>query len=179
MNLLLDTNSTKIIALDDGESNYLPAAGIAPIAADVYWYLDGDDPRGARFFGRVAIGETVKIPYSPLESDAEPRIIAIPVAPDGLRGFSDLRDGVPVEIPFARMVDTYAVNFGDGAATSFTITHNLESDDLQVEFRLAAGTKESVSGIVWAPDATDPLNKIGLTTTVVPALNELRVIIKK
>ena len=82
-------------------------------------------------------------------------------------------------VPFRGIADTYATNFGDGVATSFTIEHGLNSADLQVEFRYAAGTKESVSGIIWAPDGVDPLNKIVLTTTVVPALNELRVIIKK
>lgn len=177
MEILLDTNSAKVIPLDDGVSSYFPAPGIDPIAADIYWYLDGEDPRAARFFGRVAVGETVRIPYTPLTTDAQPRVIAVPVAPDGLRGVADLRDATPVDIPFAPLVDAYATNFGDGSATSFTITHDLNSDDLQVEFRLASGTKQSVGGIVWQPDG---LNAITVNTApVVPATDELRVIIKK
>lgn len=90
---------------------------------------------------------------------------------------SNVPNTVPIAIPGGAAA--FAANFGDGAATSFTITHNLGSEDLVVGFRLASGTKESVAGVLWQPDATDPANKITVTTTFVPTLNQLRAVILK
>lgn len=86
---------------------------------------------------------------------------------------------VPGTVPVAIPGTSFAATFGDGINTEYTITHNLDSEDLFASFRLAAGTKESVAGVIWKPDPSDPANKIIVTTTVVPTLNQLRVVIKK
>ena len=87
----------------------------------------------------------------------------------------------PASVPNSVLVavSSFAANFGDGVSTTFTITHGLNSEDLFAAFRLTSGTKESVAGIAWRPDTDDPANKIVISTTFVPTLNQLRVVLKK
>lgn len=99
----LNTNSSKVIALDDGAANYYPTSGIDPTTVDLYWHYPDEDPRAARFIGRAAIGENIIVPYNPVV-DADPIVLAVPVAPDGLRAVSDLRDAQRLIIAFKREV---------------------------------------------------------------------------
>lgn len=167
-----------IIVADDPAQTTYPTGNIEPIAIEVM-VKDSADPQAAwRLHARYAPTAMGSLPLALLE-DRTIKIATVSIAPDGTRSVSEINHAPQTDVNYVAPVNAYATNFGDGSATSFTITHGLESDDLQVEFRLAAGTKESVSGIVWQPDAVDPLSKIVLATTVVPGVNELRVIIKK
>lgn len=166
-----------VVAADIYQSSY-PTGTVTPVALEVA-VKDSDDAMGAwRVVGQFA---PTAQPFIPLKFDGEKdfEFAVVAIAPDGTRSASEISHAPQTMVSYSQMIDTYATDFGDGSSTSFTITHGLGSQDLQVEFRYAAGTKESVSGIIWQPDATDPDNKIVLTTTVVPATNELRVIIKK
>lgn len=82
--------------------------------------------------------------------------------------------GSPLAVDTATVVRKYATTIGDGAATSFTITHNLNTRDVTVSVYLAAGTFEEVE--VDVRHAT--VNTVTIIFTgVVPANNEYRVVV--
>lgn len=180
LDIVIDERAySDIVISDDPFASFYPDPSVPPARGHVYAIVTGLDASVQRIYlGAFTRGQQIVYPITPIANQNVTFAVDAEAA-DGTREFSRIRDGLKVTALQTINVNDYATNFGDGAATSFTITHNLGTDDLQVEFRYAAGTKESVNGIVWAPDGTDPDNKIVLTTTVVPALNELRVIIKK
>lgn len=67
----------------------------------------------------------------------------------------------------------YAVTIGDTSTTQFTITHGLNSEDVSVAIRYAAGTKEAVITSWRVIDATS----VRVDFAVAPASNEFRVIV--
>lgn len=75
--------------------------------------------------------------------------------------------------PWARR--PFEADFGDGSATSFTITHNLNSLDVQVQIRETGGSRRLVSAEVQATT----VNSVTILTDTVPAVNALRAVIRK
>lgn len=68
----------------------------------------------------------------------------------------------------------YAVNIGDGTATSFTVTHNLNTKDVTIEL-----TEVSTGETVYADTARPTVNTITVAFAVAPTTAQYRVIIKK
>lgn len=73
-------------------------------------------------------------------------------------------------------IKRFGTTIGDGTATSFTVTHNLGSDDVSVEVYKTTGNKEKVWCDIERPNANSIVIK---TAPTVPALNSLRVVIKR
>lgn len=169
-----------LYARDSVRPRFYPAA-TNPTAWVEVWAHDADMPatfQDATLIGTFPPGGSGVLEFNPVQD--RPKILrAIAFSAAGVPSVRYLDDAPAITVLFSRTDSQYATNFGDGSSTSFTITHDLDSDDLQVEFRLASGTKRSVGGIVWEPEPGDPLNKIVLTTTVAPATDELRVMIRK
>lgn len=74
----------------------------------------------------------------------------------------------------SKIVNGYAETLGDGTETSFSITHNLNSNDIIVNiYKLSTG--ESVQCDVLRTS----VNEISVDATPAPASNDLRVLIQK
>nr|WP_309101688.1 hypothetical protein [Fredinandcohnia onubensis] len=69
--------------------------------------------------------------------------------------------------------DKYAVNIGNGTATSFTVTHNLGSQDITVTLRENASPYNVVFTDIQITDA----NNIKLLFAQAPSLNQYKVVI--
>jgi hypothetical protein len=66
----------------------------------------------------------------------------------------------------------YVTTIGDGAANSFVITHNSNTNDIIVQIRdIASGEYVDASITITSP------NTLTIETGIVPALNSLRVIV--
>lgn len=89
-------------------------------------------------------------------------------------GADDLRIVTPLKLktsPFA--AKRFAVTFGDGAATQYTITHNLNSQDAVVTIRLATGTfAEVIADVEYAT-----VNTVTVRFAVAPANNSMRAVV--
>jgi len=78
-----------------------------------------------------------------------------------------------VAIDSAVVVSKYAANVGDGSATSYTITHNLNTRDVIVSVYEASGSYAEVVCDVAHATA----NTVTLAFSVAPTLNQYRVVI--
>jgi hypothetical protein len=67
----------------------------------------------------------------------------------------------------------FAANFGDGAATSYAITHNLNTLDVWVEIYRNSGNRDTVLAEVQRTS----VNQITIVTDTAPAANAFRVVI--
>lgn len=74
---------------------------------------------------------------------------------------------------WSKAAKRYSQDFGDGSATSYAITHNLNTRDLHVQVRQTTGTFDEV---VCEIEYTT-VNQITLKFNTAPATNALRVII--
>lgn len=86
-------------------------------------------------------------------------------------GTDDLRIVTPLKLktsPFA--AKRFSVTFGDGAATQYTIAHNLNSQDAVAIVRLATGT---FAEVICDIEMTT-VNSITIRFAVAPALNSMR-----
>jgi len=79
-----------------------------------------------------------------------------------------------VAIDTAVVVSKYNANVGDGSATSYTITHNLNTRDVQVTVYESSGSYAEV--ICDVNHAT--VNTITLLFSVAPTLNQYRVVVQ-
>lgn len=79
-----------------------------------------------------------------------------------------------VAIDSAVVVSKYNANVGDGSATSYTITHNLNTRDVQVTVYESSGSYAEV--ICDVNHAT--VNTITLLFSVAPTLNQYRVVVQ-
>lgn len=68
----------------------------------------------------------------------------------------------------------FAVNIGDGTATTFTVTHNLNTKDVVVEL-----VEVSTGETVYADTARPTVNTITVTFAVAPTAAQFRVVVKK
>jgi hypothetical protein len=71
------------------------------------------------------------------------------------------------------MVQKFAANIGNGTATSFVVTHSLNTLDVDVVLRLAGSTMDYVFADVQVVDA----NSIRLLFSVAPAAGQYRVVV--
>jgi hypothetical protein len=74
--------------------------------------------------------------------------------------------------PFAKR--QFAANFGDGSASSYAITHNLNTFDVQVEVFRNSGNRDTVLLEVQRTS----VNQVTLVTDSAVASNALRVVIR-
>jgi hypothetical protein len=63
--------------------------------------------------------------------------------------------------------------FGDGAATQYTVTHNLNSADVQVEIYRTSGVQDTVLCDVDRPS----VNAVRLTFAAAPSANQFRCVV--
>lgn len=86
-------------------------------------------------------------------------------------GVDDLRIVTPLKLKTSVFAAKRAsVTFGDGAATQYTVTHNLNSQDVVVMVRLATGTFAEVICDIEPTTA----NAITVRFAAAPALNSMR-----
>ena len=79
---------------------------------------------------------------------------------------------IPVEqVPGGIGIQKYSENIGDGAATEFTITHNLGTQDVTITLRDAASPFE----VVYADIAVETENTIKVSFGAAPAAGQYRV----
>lgn len=89
-------------------------------------------------------------------------------------GADDLRFITPLKAKSASWAKKkYPQNFGDGSTTQFDITHNLNTEDVIVSIREAAGLKRGVGAAWRVIDA----NTVRVNASPAPASNALRIIV--
>lgn len=89
-------------------------------------------------------------------------------------GTDDARIVTPLKLAaWAGRKLKYAADFGDGSATQYTITHNLNTFDVQVEVFRNAGNKETV---ICDVERTS-VNAVRLTFAVAQTSNQNRVVV--
>jgi hypothetical protein len=89
-------------------------------------------------------------------------------------GTDDLRIVTPLKLktsPFSRKA--FAANFGDGSATSYTITHNLGTLDVDVNIFETGGSQRAVDAEIRRATT----NSVTILTNVAPASNALRAVV--
>jgi hypothetical protein len=87
-------------------------------------------------------------------------------------GTDDLRIVTPLKLSTSPWASRkFTANFGDGSATSFAITHNLNSFDVDVEIFRNSGNKDTVIAEVQRTS----VNAVTILTSVVPTANQYRV----
>ncbi|HYW49045.1 MAG TPA: hypothetical protein VE861_00490 [Gemmatimonadaceae bacterium] len=89
-------------------------------------------------------------------------------------GTDDLRFITPLKFATSTLrLKKFAQLFGDGSATQYTITHNLNSIDVQVEVFRATGNQDT---ILCDVDRTS-VNAVRLTFAAAPASNAFRCVV--
>lgn len=88
-------------------------------------------------------------------------------------GTDDLRAVTPLKLATTPKVKKYATSFGDGAATSYVITHNLNTDDSQVYVRETGGSKR----MVMCEIQHTSVNSVTLVFSALVATNALRAVV--
>ena len=87
-------------------------------------------------------------------------------------GVDDQRFVTPLKLAsYAGRAKRYSQTFGDGSATSYAITHNLGTEDVQVYVRETGGSKRMVIAEVQHTNT----NAVTIITDSAPASNSLRV----
>lgn len=86
-------------------------------------------------------------------------------------GISVSADAVAVDT--AVVVRKYAATIGDGAATSYTVTHNLNNQDVITQIREVA-----TNNVVEADIQNNGVNTVVITFAVAPANNSIRVVVQ-
>lgn len=87
-------------------------------------------------------------------------------------GTDDARIVTPLKLAtYANRAKRFSSTIGDGAATSYTVTHNLGTDDCEVYVREAGGSKRVV--ITEVQDTS--VNSVTVLFSAAPALNSMRV----
>jgi hypothetical protein len=91
-------------------------------------------------------------------------------------GTDDLRIITPLKLKTTldNRTGGYAVNIGDGTATTFTVTHNLNTKDVTVEL-IEVSTGETV----YADTTRPTVNTLSIVFAVAPTAAQYRVIVKK
>lgn len=86
-------------------------------------------------------------------------------------GTDDARMVTPLKLAtYAQRAKRFSADFGDGSATSYVITHNLNTLDVEVYVRETAGTKRQV----FAEVQHTSVNSVTILTDVAPTANALR-----
>jgi hypothetical protein len=89
-------------------------------------------------------------------------------------GTDDARFVTPAKLAaWAGRLRKFSQTFGDGTATQYTITHNLNSEDVHVEVHRTSGNKDTV---ITDVDRTS-VNAVRLTFAAAPAANAFRCVV--
>jgi hypothetical protein len=111
---------------------------------------------------------------SPSATETTAGIAEIATQAETDTGSDDLRFVTPLKLAtYSGRAKRYAVNFGDGSATSYTITHNLNTLDVDVFIRETGGNQRQVDAEVRSTS----VNAVTILTNAAPALNALRAVV--
>lgn len=140
------------------------------VNADTAWVLTTDDPivvgTTALAFAQFGGGGTPYTAGNGLQLISSQ--FSVVAAPGG--GLTVTGSGVSLD--FTKAVGKYAANIGDGAATTFTISHNLGSSDVIVSLR------ENSSGVISLIGVTVvDANTVRMTFPTAPAAGQYRVVV--
>jgi hypothetical protein len=109
-------------------------------------------------------------------SEASAGIMELATQAEVDAGADDARSVTALKLktsPYAHR--SFVANFGDAAATSFNIDHNLNTYDVQVEIVKTGGNRDTVICDVQRTT----VNRVVVTASPAPALNALRALIIK
>jgi hypothetical protein len=112
---------------------------------------------------------------SPPASETTPGIIEIATQAETDAGTDDVRALTPLKLassPFA--AKKFAANIGDGSATSYVVTHNLNTRDVRVEVIRNSGNYDTVLAEVQRTS----VNAVTIIFDTAPASNAYRVLIQ-
>lgn len=111
---------------------------------------------------------------TPAASETTAGILEIATQGETDAGTDDATAITPLKLAtYSGRAKRYATTFGDGAATSYIITHNLNTADVNVLIKETGGSKRQVEAEVRETSA----NSITLLFNVAPAINALRVVV--
>ena len=111
---------------------------------------------------------------APSASETTAGVIEIATQGETDTGTDDARAVTPLKLAtYANRKLKYAANFGDGAATQYTITHNLNTRDVTVEVMTNSGNYDTV---ICDVERTS-VNAVRLTFAVAPTSNQYRVVV--
>lgn len=147
---LVPVNEGTDAGLSFRQTTVNPTLGVSPIL----WVV----------FGTVAPAAT--------ESTAGIAEIATQAEVDA--GTDDQRFVTPAKLAnFAGLTVKFGTDIGDGSNTQYTVTHNLNSEDINYSIRNNAGDRDYVIADVRVIDA----NNIQINFSSAPTLNQLRVVV--
>lgn len=111
---------------------------------------------------------------SPPASETTAGIAEIATQAEVDAGTDDTRIVTPLKLAnFAGLTIKFSTDIGDGSNTQYTVTHNLNSEDVNYSIRNNAGDKDFVIADVRVIDA----NNIQVDFSSAPTLNQLRVVV--
>lgn len=124
--------------------------------------------------GTTPVAWTSFITGSPAASETVSGIAELATQAETDAGTDDLRIVTPLKLAtYANRAKRFAANFGDGSATSYTITHNLGTLDVIVYIYETGGSKR----LVMAEVQHTGINAVTVLTASAPALNAYRAVI--
>jgi hypothetical protein len=109
---------------------------------------------------------------SPAASETTAGVLELATQAETDTGTDDARAVTPLKLAtWSGRVKKYSTTFGDGAATSYAITHNFGSRDVLAQVRLAASPYDQVDCEIEHTDT----NTVTVKTATAPANNEYRI----
>lgn len=116
---------------------------------------------------------TAFLATAPAASETVSGIMELATQAETDTGTDDLRAVTPLKLATTPKVKKYTTSFGDGAATSYVITHNLNTDDSQVYVRETGGSKR----FVLCEIQHTSVNSVTLVFSALVASNALRCVV--
>ncbi len=111
---------------------------------------------------------------APAASEATSGIAEIATQAETDAGTDDLRFITPLKLAtYANRKLKYSANFGDGSATSYAITHNLNTKDVHVSIFETGGSEREV----FCEIRRTSVNQITILVNTAPASNAYRVVV--
>lgn len=107
-------------------------------------------------------------------SETEPGIIEIATSGETNTGTDDTRAITPLKLNLALATYKYSETIGNGALTTFTITHNLGTLDVLIQVK-----EISTGAIIICDDKATGINTVSLTFNTAPTSSQYRVTILK
>lgn len=121
--------------------------------------------------GSTAIAFTAFGTSAPAATETTSGIAELATQAETDAGTDDARIVTPLKLAtWSGKLKRYSQTFGDGSATSYTLTHNLNTQDVNVMIRQASGTFDEV---VCEVEITS-VNSVTIKTNTAPASNALR-----
>lgn len=157
-----DKLENAVIVIDEGTD-----AGVTLRQTQVNFVLDTDPVLFASFF-----------PASGAASETSAGVIELAAQAETDAGTDDSRAVTPLKLansPYAHL--GYAEDIGDGSTVNFTITHNLGTQDVQVQVRRNSGNFDYISVCTGAPTANTV--QVIFATGLAPTANQFRVLVTR